>query len=143
MYNCDWSVLKELKNIDRDLDCKYNQEIGRFVVTFKRATGGEPVPVLWIETENNEFRFPDYRDVQKIAEMDSNKDAVRDRLSKSSYAIDEFAKKQRARASEEILAMTREDRRILMKAFNKAFFGGKADPFCKVTPKPKGKSFGK
>lgn len=142
MYTPDRGSLKELKLISPDLDCYFNNEIQRFVITYKRATG-EPVEVLWIENPDGSFKHFGMDDVKHIAEMDTHRDDVRDRLSKSSYAIEEFAKKQRAKASEEILAMTREDRRVLMKAFNKAFFGGKADPFCKVTPKPKGKSFGK
>ena len=143
MYTPDKNVLKELKNIDRDLGCHYDPEIERFVITWKRATGGNPIPILWIETDDNQFRFPDHRDVSHIAEMDTNRDDVRSRLNKSSFAINDFALKQKERTRAEILAMTREDRRILMKAFNKAFLGGKADPYRKIEVKSRGIVAGK
>jgi hypothetical protein len=142
LYTPDRSALKELKLISQDLDCHFSDEIERFVITYKRATGS-PVEVLWIENPDGSFKQFGMDDVQKIASMDTNRDDVRARLNKSSFAINDFALKQKERTREEILAMTREDRRILMKAFNKAFLGGKADPYRKIEVKSRGVAAGK
>ena len=141
MYTADRNFIKDLKLIDKDLNCKYSNRIGLFKITYKRPVGGE-IPIFWIEEEDESFRFPDRRDIARVWRSDSNRDSVRQSLNGASYKLKKMEEVKKQDQREEARARTREDRRILSQKFNKLAGSGKGNStFMRVTPKTKGVKF--
>ena len=141
MYTVDRGFVRELKAIDKRLDCEFDNRIGKFKVTYPRVIG-ERIPVFWIEEEDESFRFPDRRDIARVWRSDSNRDSVRSALNGASYKLKKMEEKKKQDQREESKARTREDRRILAQKFNKLAGSGKGkSTFMRVTPKTKGVKF--
>lgn len=141
MYKPSRYFMKQLKQLDPKLDCYYNKNAERFIITYQRATG-EPVPILQVKTEDYKFRFPDKRDIDKLCEGDCLRVSMKERLDRASRYMTEYREKKRAEAKENIRLMTVDDRKILRRAVGR-LHNPKFDSsmFRKIIHKPKGKVF--
>jgi len=138
MYTADRTFLQELKGIDKDLDCEFDNRIGKFKITYKRSIG-DRVPVMWVEDEQKGFRFPDRRDIERIWRSDTHRDDVRQALNGASYKLEKMNEEKKRKQREEIRDMTKEDRRILANKFNKLAGSGKGNStFRRIELKQKG-----
>lgn len=141
MYSADRSFIKDLKNIDRHLDCEYVPKYERFVITYKRAIG-EPVPVFIVQTEDNEFRRPDRRDLEKVRECDLEKESIEDKFRRISKQVWEAQFAQQRKASQEFKERALDDKVILSQKFSRLTGIGKGNSaFRRIDVKPKGKKF--
>lgn len=125
MYSPSRTFLTELKRLDKNLGCYYNQDHEHFVITYRRASG-QPVPVLLIEGLEGEFRFPNMRDIETLQKSDMAKMRLKDRLQRVAHHFEETRRKTRERSRDMIRQETIENRRQLMPRFARlANEGGK------------------
>ena len=141
MYKPSVSFMKKLKVLDPKLDCYFNSNAERFVITYQRATG-EPVPIIQVRTEDDNFRFPDQRDIDKLCEGDCLRVSMKDRLNRASKYMQEYREKARANAKENLRLMTIDDSKILRKGLGRLISPkSNSSIFRRILPKAKGKVF--
>lgn len=135
MYTPDRSFMKDLKNLDKNLGCKFN---GRFfVVTYQRPYG-EPVNLYAIKGPDNSFRHPGQKDIEIIAASNIERESPKEKFQRISQHMEEVRIKKRHEAKENIRLMTKDDRRQLSKAFTQTTNLGKGNSaFRRITPKAK------
>lgn len=135
MPEVDRSFMRDLKNLDSRLGCKFNGE--KFVVTYARAYG-EPVNLLCVEGDKGDFRQPDKRDLAVLWKGDKSRgDKPEVRLKKAAY-VSELMRRERARKMTcEIRDMTKDGKNQLRKTFEQATNQSKANStFRRVAHKP-------
>jgi len=142
MYKPSIFFMKQLKELDPKLGCEFNNNIGKFLITYKRVTG-LPVPIIRVEREDGEFRYPDQREINALHESDTQRVSMKDRLDKASKYVIDYRINKQDEARENIRLMTRDDRLQLRRAIGRAA-EPKADHsiFRRIIPKPKGMVFG-
>ena len=135
MYIPERSFMRELKNLDKNLDCKFN---GRFfVVTYQRSYG-EPVNLYAIKGPDNSFRQPGQQDLDVIAASNIEKESPKEKFQRISQHMEDVRAKKRREAKENIRLMTKDDHRQLSKAFiQKTNLGKGNSTFRRITPKSK------
>ena len=132
MVTVDRSFLKDLKLLDKRLSTKFNGQ--NIVVTYDRGHG-EPVNIHTVKSEDGSFRQPDTRDMMFIKSGDLEGSRMKDRLSRLASYCETAREKDRKNSREEILAMTRDSREQLKKAFLQATNSGKANSaFRRISP---------
>lgn len=143
MYSPSRTFLQELKRLDRNLGCKYESGHEHFVITYDRPHGGS-VPILLIEGEEGEFRYPNMRDIRTLQLSDTHRTPIKEQMQKKAAYMEETRRKQREKSRDEIRQRTIEDRRILMPRYAKlANVGGKHNStFRRVDPKRRGLTAG-
>jgi hypothetical protein len=108
MPECDRSFLKDLRNLDKRLNVKWNSE--HFVVTFDRGYG-DPVNIYRVKAEDGGFRQPDRRDLGIIKGGDlAEGEPLESRLKKKAYASEQMRKKMRENVRNEIRDMTKDSK---------------------------------
>jgi len=123
--NVNPSFLKDLKLMDRKLNCFFHPETEKFIVTYERATG-QPVPVATLAgMEGGCFRQPNTRDIAFIKSGDMSNTTVQEKMDKVSHYMEFEREKQRKKAYEEVRDRTKDDKIQLQNAFNKTRNGGK------------------
>lgn len=141
MYEPDKFFMKQLKDLDKNLGCTFNHNAGKFVITYKRATG-QPVPLMQVVSESGGFRQPDRREIEKLKESDTHRVSMKERLNIASRYMQEYRENKEREARENIRYMTLDDKLQLRSAIGRCE-GPKCDSsiFPKITPKSKGKIF--
>jgi len=117
------SFMTDLKKMDDRLDCRFNYDTERFVVTYKRATG-EPVPIYVIQ-DNGQFRMPDRRDLDTIFASDTWEDKKEYLARAAKYAYD-YQIQHSKTAYQQIRDMTKDNKIQLMRHATR---NTKANPF--------------
>lgn len=132
----DRSFLRDLKNLDRRLGCKFNGS--HFVITYDRGHG-EPVNIFRVCGDTGGFRQPNQQDLMTIKQGDlASGESLDLRLKKRAYAYELMQREQRRKAAEEIRAMTLDNKIQLQNAYQKrANLGKTGSAFRKITPKSK------
>lgn len=124
MYTPDRSFMRELKNLDKRLDCKFN---GRFfVVTYQRPYG-DPINLYAIKGPNDSFRQPGQKDVETIAVSNIERESPKEKFQRISKYMEDVRIKKRREAKENIRDMAKDNKRQLMPAFQKVRDGGKVN----------------
>ena len=145
MYSTPKSFLKDIKHIDRNLDCQYSPRCERFIVTYKRAYGDEvPVFIVGDPDPNNPdgFRFPDRRDIEKIHECDFHRETAEEKWQRLSKLVWDQQQKQLEKQQDMIRQRTLEDRVQLVHAFQRFLGAGKGNSaFRRIKIKQKGVKF--
>lgn len=141
-YTPGRGFMKELKNLDKNLGCYYEEAHEHFVITYKRATG-EAVPIYVVERDEDKgFRRPDIRDVQILQQHDHNKESVKERMQKISKHMSDVREQREKETRDEWRNRTKDDRIQLTNSFTKLAGSGKGNSaFRRITRKPKGKVF--
>ena len=99
MPECDRSLKRDLKNLDRRLGTKFNGE--HFVITYDRGYG-EPVNVYRVKADDGGYRQPDRRDLEIIKGGDlNNGDRMEVRLKKMAYVSELMRKEIRKKQHDE------------------------------------------
>ena len=130
--------VKDIKDLDPKLGCKFEPKHGHFVVTYDRVVGG-PVPICMVKGKNGEFRQPDKRDLDFIKSGDRNNVDVESRLRKSAQYMEKAREKAKKDASDNIRNMTKDGKIQLANKFSQLGGGGKGNStFRRIKPKLKG-----
>ena len=120
MISVNPSFKKDLKLMDKKLDCFFHPATEKFIVTYERATG-EPVPIATLAgMENGHFRQPYGTDLEFIRSGDLASSSVKEKMQKASHHMEYERDLQRKRSSGEIRDRTKDDRIQLQRAFEKA-----------------------
>lgn len=137
MPSVDRSFMRELKNLDPRLNCKWEPSHCHFVVTYDRAVG-EPVNLHCVETENGGFRQPDKRDLEVLWQGDKARGDKPDiRLKKAAYASELMRRERQRKSRENMRDWTKDGKIQLMNGFNKATNQSKANSaFRRIDHKP-------
>ena len=135
------SFMKDLKLMDKRLDCQFEPGHGRFVITYKRPWG-DPAIVHLVQSETGGFRQPNRNDLVFLKGGDMETMTVRERMNKVSYYMEKVREKKQRDAADNIRHMTLDNRRQLAAAFDRIHGAGKGNAtFRRITPKPRGKVF--
>lgn len=134
---------KRLKEIDRNLNCKFDPSNKKFVVHYQTKN---PVignaRIMVVEGEGGEFRHPDLRDIDTIMESDINKRDPKDRIKESAEYMVEERKKDRKNATEMIRDQTKDNKIQLINAFARLAGVGKGNSaFRRVQAKARGQAY--
>jgi len=141
MYAIPSGFLKDLKLLDKRLDCVFDDYAQKFLITYKRANG-QPHNVLFIENEEGNFRYPDQRDIKILKDgMIFESGNARQWLDKVTREMEERQNNEELATKEYIRLATIDNKNQLMNAFLRAHNMGEYAVYRKVAPKPKGKIF--
>ena len=120
MISVNPSFMKDLKLVDKKLDCFFHPGTERFIVTYERATG-EPVPIANVAGMiNGHFRQPYGTDLEFIRSGDLSNSDVNERMQRVSHHMEYERDMQRKRSKAEIRDRTKDDKVFLKNAFDKA-----------------------
>lgn len=139
MYRPNRSFMKQLKAKDKNLDCNFNRDTGKFNITYKRATG-LPVPIIQVSSESGGYRQPDARELSILSSSDMSNTSTREALNKTSKYMQDYREKVRRQARENIRDMTKDNKYQLKNVFDVAATGSRSTHFRKIEPKASGKS---
>jgi hypothetical protein len=110
------SFMKDLKSMDRKLDCIWNPDNKKFIITYERAMGG-CVPIATLAgIENGEFRQPNQKDLEFIKSGDLSNDSIKNKLNKVASYMENVREEQKRKAKQEIKAMTKDSKIQLQQA---------------------------
>ena len=141
MPNVNPSFMKDLKSMDSKLDCVWNPDGKKFVVTYERAIGGS-VPIATLAgVENGSFRQPNPRDLEFIKSGDMSNDTVKARMNRTAAYMEDVRESQKKKASDEIRDMTKDSKIQLTQGAVKVAGGKGNSAFRRVEHKTKGKVF--
>lgn len=130
----DKSFMKDLKLLDRRLDCFFNSEDEIFVITFQRPFG-DPVPIAKCagrDPQSGEFRRPDRRDIEFVASGDLSRKKLTDKLAETAYYMEQHRAMRRKKTREDVRLRTIDERRTLMPRFERAYGHGKANATFRI-----------
>jgi len=141
MITPERGFMKNLKALDKRLNCVFRPEHEHFVITYQRNYG-EPVNLHCVKADDGGFRQPDMRDLKVIYDGDMTNKNAKEELAKRAYEMRQYDERQREKSRDNLKHMTRLDKRQLMSAFNQAHGSGKKNAtFRKIDYKPKGEVF--
>ena len=107
--------LRDLKNLDKRLGVKFNEE--HFVVTYDRGHG-EPVNILRVRGSDGGFRQPDRRDLAIIKGGDLAEGPKMDtRLREAAYREAKQQEAAKRKAHDNVRDMTKDNKNQLTRAF--------------------------
>jgi len=125
MPSVNRSFLKDLKLMDKRLNCFFHPETEKFIVTYERAMGA-PVPIATLAgVENKLFRQPYSRDLEFIKSGDLSNTTIDEKMKKVSAHMEFEREKQRERSHNEFRDRIKDDKRQLQSAYEKVRDGGK------------------
>jgi len=134
------SFPKRLKEIDKDLNCVFDDKMNRFVIHQRTDNPILPNPTIFVvETEAGGFRHPDLRDINTLQQADIRKQGPKARLKRAMEYMQDVREKNRKKSKAMFREQTIDDKNQLMNVFSKAagFKGNSA--FRRIDPKIKGK----
>lgn len=141
MIKPERGFLRNLKNLDRRLDCVFRPEHGHFVIRYDRGYG-EPVNLHMVKRDDGGFRQPDMRDLKVIYDGDMTNKKPELELAKRAYELLSVREESKRKSKEAFRDMTKDDHIQLMNAFQKAHGVGKNKAAFRPIPyKPKGQVF--
>lgn len=138
-YTPDAYFMKQLKELDQRLGCRFREDLQRFVITWEKFWGqNDEIMVV----SKSHFRQPDRRELLFLCEGDLHRGDMRDRLNKSAAYFEDYRKRQDASVADDIRNATKDDKVQLRNTFRKVYnTGGKPSTFRRIKPKIKGKTF--
>lgn len=122
----DNAFYKRLKRIDKRLDVRWNRNVERWLIVYVRPNGQDAAMFL-VETEANQYRHPDRRDLVRLKAADMATKRVQDMLRESAEYMYSYREKQISQARENIRLMTVDDKIQLMQKFSKLAGSGKGN----------------
>jgi len=141
MVTPDRSFMRNLKQLDKRLDCIFRPEHEHFVITYNRGYS-EPVNLHCVKADDGGFRQPDMRDLKFIADGDLTNQKIKDRLREAEKRLYEIRENDKRKSAEMIRDITKDEKIYLRNKFNKAGGAGKNIPAYRPIPyKPKGRVF--
>lgn len=136
----DRVFLERLKALDPKLDCVFNRNSERFVITYRRALG-DPVPVIQVISKDGGFRFPDNRDLKALNEADTHRISVKERFQRTAQYMEDYRKRKKKEAKEQIRDMTKDGKIQLSQRLSRlAGFSKGNSAFRRILPRKRGKT---
>ena len=133
MIKPERGFLRNLKNLDRRLDCVFRPEHEHFVITYQRPYG-EPVNLHCVKASDGGLKV--------IYDGDMSNKRPEVELQKRAYELLSVREESKRKSKEAFRDMTKDDRIQLMNAFQKAHGVGKNKAaFRPIKHKPKGQVF--
>jgi len=139
MYSPDRVFLNDLKKLDPNLGCYYENDHHHFVITYRRAVG-EKVPIMLVKDENDGFRFPDQRDIIKLAESDTHRVDAMAQIKAAAAYMEKAREKERKKARDDIRNMTKDNKLQLAPKIARLDGGKHNSTFRRINLKKRGKS---
>jgi len=140
MYTPDRTFVKDLKLLDKRLDCEYDPLMERFVITYDRAWR-DPVPVLIVDPDAGYPRQPDKREINMLWQGDNTRISPKERLLKSAKYMEDYRTKRRAYMADEVRGMTKDGVRQIKSKIDGISGSGKGNAtFRRIKPKQRGKT---
>lgn len=134
----DRYFMKQLKELDNRLGCRFREDLERFVITWEKFWG-PPDEIMVVSKPH--FRQPDRRELLFLCEGDLNRTDMRERLEISAAYFEDYRKKEEAFQADEIRGMTKDDKIQLSNVYRKTFnTGGKPSAHRRIPPPIKGKT---
>jgi len=135
-YAPDAFFMKQIKELDPRLGCRYREDLSRFVITWEKIWG-PPDEVMVVSKPG--FRQPDRRELLQLCGGDLHRQDLRERLNETAAYFKDYRKRQDAFVADELRAQTKEDKTQLKNTYREVFnTGGKASAHRRILPKPKG-----
>ncbi len=137
-YKPDAFFMRQLKELDQRLGCRFREDLQRFVITWEKVWG---MPDEIMVVCKPRFRQPDRRELMFLCEGDLHRGDMRDRLNKSAAYFEDYRKRQDASVADDFRNMTKDDQVQLKNTFRKVYnTGGKPSTHRRIIPKARGKS---
>lgn len=134
----DQFFMKQLKELDVRLGCRFREDLERFVITWEKFHG-PPDEVMVVSKPY--FRQPDRRELMFLCEGDLHRTDMRERLEISASYFADYRKREEISHADEIRNMTKDDKIQLSNTYRKVFnTGGKPSAHRRVQPPIKGKT---
>jgi hypothetical protein len=137
----DPGFMRKLKEYDNTLNCYFDRDYCRFVITQVGNLSGE-VPVCIVGTDGaGVFRQPDEREIHMLAMSDLHKSGqeIKDRVRGGEEEMMRIREKQDRDVKDDLMHAAREDRRYAMEQFARAGNMRKANASVRrIEHKPKG-----
>lgn len=137
----DPGFMRKLKELDSTLDCYFDRDYCRFVITQRGRISGD-VPVCIVGTDGEGvFRQPDEREIMMLTWSDLHRSGqeIKDRVRDGEEAMLEARRRSEEAAEDDIRYAAREDRRYAREQFARAGNMGKANSSVRrIEHKPKG-----
>lgn len=133
---------KRLQEIDKDLNCVFNEKMKKFVIHQKTPNPIIPnPPVHIVETEDGNFRHPDLRDISALQRADIRREGPKARHKRVVQYMQDEREKSRKQAKDMIRERTVDDKIQLMNIFSKPSGCKGNSAFRRVKKKTKGKVY--
>lgn len=134
----DRHFMKQLKELDPRLGCKFREDLERFVITWEKIWG--PPDEIMVVSKSH-FRQPDMRELMFLCEGDLHRTDMRERLELSAAYFADYRKTEEEYQADEIRNMTKDDKIQLANAFRQTYnTGGKPSAVRRIVPKHRGKT---
>lgn len=138
----DPGFMKKLKTFDPNLDCEFNREVERFIITQpSRLRSGRLVAAI-VENPGQEFyRQPDDRDLKNLAKFDFERKGHKQKIREGEERMLNHRKEQNQKAEEALREQTIDNKHWLQRklAYAAGAVGDRVNPaFRRVIPKSKG-----
>lgn len=139
-YKPDTFFIRQLKELDPRLGCRFREDLDRFVITWEKVWG-MPDEVMVVSKPG--FRQPDRRELMRLCDGDLHRKDMGQRLDETAAYFKDYRKRQDESAADDFRNLTKDDKQQLKNAFRKAYnTGGKPSAHRRIEPKPRGASFG-
>ena len=140
-YASNVFFMRQLKEIDQRLGCRFREDLQRFVITWEKFWG-PPDEIMVVSKPF--FRQPDRRELMFLCEGDLHRGDMRDRFNKTAAYFEDYRQRQDASVADDIRNATNDDKVQLRNTFREVYnMPGKPSTFRRIKPKPKGKTFNK
>ncbi len=134
----DRFFMKQLKELDPRLGCKFREDLERFVITWERFWG-QPDEIMVVSKPH--FRQPDRRELLFLCGGDLHRKDMREQLEEGSAYFHAHRKAQDDFAADEHRNATKDDKIQLANAYREVYnTGGKPSAIRRITPPIKGKT---
>ena len=134
----DRFFMKQLKELDSRLGCRFREDLERFVITWEKFYG--PPDEIMVVSKSH-FRQPDRRELIFLSDGDLHRMDMRERLEMTAAYFEDYRKREDENVADDIRNMTKDDKIQLLNTFRKVYnTGGKPSAFRRITPPVKGKT---
>ena len=139
-YKPDPFFMKQLKELDVRLGCRYREDLNRFVITWEKFWG-LPDEIMIVSKPG--FRQPDRRELLTLCGGDLHKKDMRECLNETAAYFADYREREARSIVDDIRGATKDDKIQLQNTYREVFnLPGKPSAFRRIEPKPKGKTLG-
>ncbi len=137
-YEPDPFFMKQLKELDVRLGCRYREDLTRFVITWEKFWG---LPDEIMVVSKPGFRQPDRRELLRLCAGDLHRKDMRACLNETAAYFADYREREAKSRADDFRNKTKEDSLQLRNAYRETFnLPGKPSAHRRIIPKPRGKS---
>ena len=122
-YTPNIFFMKQLKELDARLGCRFREDLQRFVITWEKIWGeNDEIMVV----SKYYFRQPDRRELLVLCDGDLHRGDMRDRMNKTAAYFEDYRERQDKNVADDFRNLTKDDSIQLQNTFRKTYnTGGK------------------